>query len=160
MISASFGNRVPRAVSFAQTRALPDSRTSVGCATHCSANGAEPRKTEVPKAIERDDVRRLIREEDAQLVDVLSREEYEDDHLPGAISLPLKELHRVAVEQLDRARPVIVHCHDYQSDMSARSAWRLEALSFGEVYDYVAVHRDQRPAGGAGQARPARARRR
>jgi rhodanese-related sulfurtransferase len=34
----------------------------------------------------------LVQEEGAQLVDVLPREEYEDEHLPRAINIPLKEL--------------------------------------------------------------------
>jgi rhodanese-related sulfurtransferase len=47
-------------------------------------------------------------------VDVLLREEYEDEHLPGAISVLLKELNRQATAQLKRDAPVIVYCHDYQ----------------------------------------------
>jgi rhodanese-related sulfurtransferase len=50
----------------------------------------------------------------AQLVEVLPRDEYDDEHLPGAINLPLKELNRQTARQLDCARPVIVYCHDYQ----------------------------------------------
>jgi rhodanese-related sulfurtransferase len=67
----------------------------------------------VPTAIFRDEVRALLGE-GAQLVDVLPREEYEDEHLPGAISIPLKELNRQATAQLKRDAPVIVYCHDYQ----------------------------------------------
>jgi rhodanese-related sulfurtransferase len=37
---------------------------------------------------------RALLGEGAQLVDVLLREEHEDEHLPGAISIPLKELNR------------------------------------------------------------------
>jgi rhodanese-related sulfurtransferase len=47
-------------------------------------------------------------------VDVLPREEYEDDHLPNAINIPLKELDRQTSAQLSRGAPVIVYCHDYQ----------------------------------------------
>jgi rhodanese-related sulfurtransferase len=50
----------------------------------------------------------------AQLVEVLLREEYEDEHLPGAINIPLKDLDAEAVKALDRDRPVVVYCHDYQ----------------------------------------------
>jgi rhodanese-related sulfurtransferase len=50
----------------------------------------------------------------AQLVEVLPREEYEDEHLPGAVNIPLKELNRDTAQQLDRSRPVIVYCWDYQ----------------------------------------------
>jgi rhodanese-related sulfurtransferase len=67
----------------------------------------------VPTVIFRDDVRRLV-DEGAQLVDVLPREEYEDDHLPGAINIPLKELDRETTAKLRRDAPVIVYCHDYQ----------------------------------------------
>ena len=65
------------------------------------------------KGIRRDEVRRLLGE-GAQLVEVLPREEYEEEHIAGAINIPLKELNRETAEQLDRNRPVIVYCHDYQ----------------------------------------------
>ena len=50
----------------------------------------------------------------AQLVDVLVAREYEEEHLPGAISLPLKKLDRTTSAQLDRDRPVILYCADYE----------------------------------------------
>src|SRR5439155_12255025 len=50
----------------------------------------------------------------AQLIEVLPPEEYEDEHLPGAINIPLKSLDAVTARQLDRQRPVIVYCYDYQ----------------------------------------------
>ena len=48
----------------------------------------------------------------AQLVEVLPADEYEDDHLPGAISMPLRRLEADAANLLDRNRPVIVYCWD------------------------------------------------
>jgi rhodanese-related sulfurtransferase len=47
-----------------------------------------------------------------QLVEVLPAAEYADEHLPGAISLPLKQLDATTAAQLDPARPVIVYCWD------------------------------------------------
>jgi rhodanese-related sulfurtransferase len=67
----------------------------------------------MPTAIFRDDLHKLL-EDGAQLIDVLPREEYEEEHLPGAISLPLKELNRETATRLRRDMPVIVYCHDYQ----------------------------------------------
>jgi rhodanese-related sulfurtransferase len=67
----------------------------------------------VPTAIFRDEVRRLVAE-GAQLVEVLPREEYEDEHLLRAINIPLKELDRESPARLKRDAPVIVYCHDYQ----------------------------------------------
>ncbi len=52
-------------------------------------------------------------EEGAQLVDVLPAAEYAHDHLPGAINIPLKQLDARTTAGLDKARPVIVYCHDF-----------------------------------------------
>ncbi|MBA2567614.1 MAG: rhodanese-like domain-containing protein [Thermoleophilaceae bacterium] len=52
-------------------------------------------------------------DEGAQLVEVLPAEEYEEEHLPGAINIPLKELDRESVTRLRRDAPVIVYCHDH-----------------------------------------------
>ena len=48
----------------------------------------------------------------AQLIEVLPRAEYAEEHLPGAISLPLKELDATTTSTLDRTRPVVVYCWD------------------------------------------------
>jgi rhodanese-related sulfurtransferase len=68
----------------------------------------------MPTAIDRDDVQRLLREEHAQLVEVLPADEFEDEHLPGAINIPLKTLDAESTKSLDPQRPVIVYCNDYQ----------------------------------------------
>ena len=64
------------------------------------------------KTIFREGVRKLV-EEEAQLVDVLPLEAYEESHLPGAINIPLKELDRERTVGLRRDAPVITYCHDY-----------------------------------------------
>jgi rhodanese-related sulfurtransferase len=61
--------------------------------------------------LERDEVQRLVGE-GAQLVEVLPKEEYEEEHLPGAINLPLRRLEAEARDVLDRDRPIIVYCWD------------------------------------------------
>jgi rhodanese-related sulfurtransferase/CBS domain-containing protein len=71
-----------------------------------------------------------------QLVEVLPAEEYQELHLPGAISIPLKQLDAQSTRQLDRARDVAVYCWDALCDMSPRAAARLETLGFTRVYDY------------------------
>ena len=64
-------------------------------------------------SIDRDDVRRLVAL-GAQLVEVLPADDYEDEHLPGAVNIPLKELADRAPRELDPGRPVVVYCYDYQ----------------------------------------------
>jgi rhodanese-related sulfurtransferase len=58
--------------------------------------------------------RQFLAAEQAQLVEVLPAAEYGEGQLPGAINIPLKELDRETTRQLERGRPVIVYCHDYQ----------------------------------------------
>lgn len=65
----------------------------------------------MPTDATRDDVRRLLAE-GAQLVEVLPRSEYEEEHLPGAINLPLNKLDRETAQRLDPERPVVVYCYD------------------------------------------------
>lgn len=48
----------------------------------------------------------------AQLIDVLPADDYEIDHLPGAVNIPLKGLDRRTTAILDPRRPVIVYCYD------------------------------------------------
>jgi len=67
----------------------------------------------VPKEIDRIGVQRLI-ERGAQVVDVLPANEYAEQHLPGATSIPLKRLNVDMAAQLDHEMPVIVYCWDYQ----------------------------------------------
>ena len=65
----------------------------------------------MPEAVRFDRVRQLVRE-GAQLVEVLPHGEYEEQHLPGAINIPLKELDSGAVAGLNRDTAVIVYCWD------------------------------------------------
>ena len=65
----------------------------------------------MPKEIRREEVRRLVAE-GAQLVEVLPSPEYEEDHLPGAIHVPLRKIDSHVGEVLDPGRPVIVYCWD------------------------------------------------
>jgi rhodanese-related sulfurtransferase len=83
----------------------------------------------------------------AQLVEVLPRDEYDEEHLPGAIHLPLKQLDAETAAVLDRARPVIVYCWDALCDMSPRAAWLLERFGFVDVYDYALSKVDWMAAG-------------
>jgi rhodanese-related sulfurtransferase len=60
--------------------------------------------------IGRDEVKALVAG-GAQLVEVLPAAEYAEDHLPSALSHPLRRLDKEAGD-LDAARPIIVYCWD------------------------------------------------
>jgi rhodanese-related sulfurtransferase len=96
--------------------------------------------------VDRDEVLRLLDEEDAQLVDVRSAEQYGRAHLPGAVSLPLPYVSE-GVDQVDPSRPVVVYCTDARSDLSARAGARLRDLGVAAVSRYVGGLADWRAAG-------------
>ncbi len=60
-------------------------------------------------SIWRDEVQRLIREEAAQMVEVLPPPMFEDEHIEGAINISIKDLDRETALRLDKDRPVIVY---------------------------------------------------
>jgi rhodanese-related sulfurtransferase len=66
----------------------------------------------MPTHVERERLSDLVKH-GAQLVEVLPAAEYDEEHLPGAINIPLKEIDRRAPERLERNTPVIVYCWDF-----------------------------------------------
>ena len=63
--------------------------------------------------IEYPELRELLERDTTQLVEVLPEAEYTDEHLPGAVSIPLKTLDATTTAELDKGNPVVVYCWDY-----------------------------------------------
>jgi hypothetical protein len=74
----------------------------------CAAEGVT-----MATQIDRNGVQKMLAD-GAQLVEVLPGKEYEAEHIPGALNIPLKDFGREAMRRLDSSRPVIVYCYDYQ----------------------------------------------
>jgi rhodanese-related sulfurtransferase len=65
----------------------------------------------MPRQIDLEGLRRLM-DQGAQVVDVLPAREYGEDHIPGAINLPLRRIETEARRVLDPDRPTVVYCAD------------------------------------------------
>ncbi len=63
----------------------------------------------MPTSIFLEEVQRLLRDEAAQLVEVLPPSEFEDEHIEGAFNIPLKDLNEQSTSGLNKDRPVIVY---------------------------------------------------
>jgi rhodanese-related sulfurtransferase len=61
--------------------------------------------------VDREGVRRLM-QQGAQIIDVLPAQEYGEDHLPGAVNLPIRKIETEARRVLDPGRPIVVYCAD------------------------------------------------
>ncbi len=62
----------------------------------------------MPTSITRHELEELIRDE-AQIVDVLPPAEFAEYHLPGAMSIPLKDLDATTTARLSKDKPVAVY---------------------------------------------------
>lgn len=67
----------------------------------------------MPTTIGRHSVQRLLAT-GATLLDVLPEEEFSNEHIAGAVHLPLRGLDRDSTSHLGKHDPVIVYCWDMQ----------------------------------------------
>lgn len=65
----------------------------------------------MPTPVDRARAQELL-DHGAQLVEVLPAPEYGEEHLPGALNIPLRKLGPDTARRLDPARPVVVYCWD------------------------------------------------
>ncbi len=106
-----------------------------------------------PREVSRAEAREML-DGGAQLVDVRADHEWEAGHLPGAVHIPLADLHQRAGE-IDKDRPVILYCRGGNRSSMATTAlaeagydavklaegavgWEKEGLPFEPEGGYVA----------------------
>ncbi len=80
-----------------------------------------------------EDAKRLIKERNAQFVDVRTPEEFAMSKLPGAVNIPLQDIDRVGESMLDKDIPVIVFCRSGQRSHMAMQI--LLSQGFDEVHN-------------------------
>ncbi|SFR92423.1 FAD-dependent oxidoreductase [Anaeromicropila populeti] len=78
-----------------------------------------------------DKVRELV-ENQAMIVDVREKYEYEAGHIKGAISIPLSEF-RERIEEIPKDKPVYLHCRTGQRSYNAVMA--LQNIGYRNVYN-------------------------
>jgi len=70
-----------------------------------------PRRNFMAENVTRDRVREEV-SRGTPLLEVLPEKEYNTEHLPAAISLPLGDMNLESVARFNRDRPIIVYCYD------------------------------------------------
>ncbi len=89
-----------------------DSRLGRGIRAWASPGADGDEGKEMPTEIRFAQLQELLADGDVELVEVLPAREYEEEHIPGAISIPLKSLGATSVSILDRHKPIVVYCWD------------------------------------------------
>jgi ArsR family transcriptional regulator len=70
-----------------------------------------------------------MRAQDVTVIDVRSDREYQRDHIPGAVSIPLAELEQRLAE-LPRDQTIVAYCRGPYCALSASAATRLRELGY------------------------------
>ena len=85
---------------------------------------------------------------DLVLVESLSPQSYEKEHLPGAINIPKERVRELAPRLLpDKGAEIVVYCANLQCPSSTQTAQALQGLGYTNVADYEAGKADWIEAG-------------
>lgn len=89
------------------------------------------------KIINRDElVRMMCEKENFRLVDVLDNKHFREEHIKGAISLPLNDIETRANKVLDKNEKIVVYCASFECQASTLAAKKLIAMGYKNVLDY------------------------
>ncbi|MBV9152928.1 MAG: rhodanese, partial [Alphaproteobacteria bacterium] len=67
---------------------------------------------------------------DIVVIDARPRDAYQAGHIPGALSLPHREMNATTAAPLDRARVYVVYCDGIGCNASTKGAYKLARLGF------------------------------
>ena len=98
----------------------------VGCSSNEDSNGL----------ISYMDAKEKIINEGAVLVDVRTEDEYNSNHIGGAINIPIDSISSAV--SLSKDNPIIVYCKS--GNRSSQALEKLEALGYSNVYDLGSIN--------------------
>ncbi|HKL67746.1 MAG TPA: rhodanese-like domain-containing protein [Bacteroidales bacterium] len=99
------------------------------------------------KTITKEELKDKLDNKDLILIEVLSEEKYKDEHIKGAINIPLKKIGMEARERLKKDDFIVVYCSNYDCSASPTAAKKLTDLGFENVYDYEGGKKEWKEAG-------------
>ena len=94
------------------------------------------------KEIDGPTLRKWIINKDIVLVDARDPKDYLEGHLPGAISLLLKDIERKAEDILEKNVPIVVYSKDANCPASGLVAEKLEKAGLTDIYNYNPSYAD------------------
>ncbi|MDY6788374.1 MAG: rhodanese-like domain-containing protein [Candidatus Nanohaloarchaea archaeon] len=85
--------------------------------------------------------------EDFHLVNVLSQDHFEQQHIPKSINIPLDQLEDEAPKKFDKGDEIVVYCASEECQASPKAAKKLSEMGFKKVKDYEGGVKDWKEAG-------------
>lgn len=82
-------------------------------------------------------LKKLISEKKAVVIDVLSEESFQKDHIESAVNIPLGKIENDAEKIIpDKSKTVVTYCSGYLCSASVSAAKKLKSLGYQDVLDY------------------------
>ena len=69
------------------------------------------------------------------LVNVLPREEFEREHIPRSMNVPVGHLEQLE-KRFEKSKPIIVYCASSECEASPKAAKELARMGFERVFDF------------------------
>lgn len=104
--------------------------------TGCAKDSVKEAISSNSKTVTSSEASSLIKE-GAILVDVRTKEEYDEKHITGAVNIPLSEIEEVNIDY-DKTTTIIVYCRS--GARSSNAAKKLIALGYTNVYDLGSIN--------------------
>ncbi len=102
----------------------------------------------MPGTITRTELAEAIAAKAVVVLEALPSSYFEAEHLPGALNLPLDNLHELApVLVPDKSAAVVTYCSNTSCNNSAMAAERLRAIGYTDVRAYEGGKQDWVEAG-------------
>ena len=99
------------------------------------------------KTISLDELKEKMDQKKTILIEVLSEDKYKDEHIKGAINIPLKKIGTEAKKQFNLDDEIVVYCSDKECTSSPTAAKKLDDLGFQNVYDFEGGKKEWKDAG-------------
>jgi len=86
--------------------------------------------------ISKDELKKDIDNNEAHVVEVLSEDDYNQEHIKDAIHIPLEKIATEARNRFNEDDKIVVYCTDKECTASPTAAKKLESSGFKNVFHY------------------------
>lgn len=104
--------------------------------TGCASASVKEAITPTSKTVTSSEASSLIKD-GAILIDVRTKEEYDEKHISGAVNIPLADIEEGDIDY-DKDDAIIVYCRS--GNRSATAAKKLIALGYTNIYDLGSIN--------------------
>ena len=88
----------------------------------------------------------LIKEKKATIIDVRSELEYDQEHFPGALHIPLEKVQDEAINIGQMPKPIVVYCRSGNRSVMAKTIVEqhgvVEVFNGGGIFDMMNIVRN------------------